>query len=439
MRWFRPRLFVSYSRQDRELVQPLVRQLRLRAYSVFLDEQDIDPGDNFVGRLEQEIASAHAVVAVITEHYANSRWAQAELYAAISARKLVIPLVVALSGLERLDEPLRRMLRDVQYVILPEDDVMAGRLSGDAMDLLMRSRTRQRSEMVRRALPVMVAVCAIAGVVFWGVAQLNDLDRAERRQAAQTSLQTSQSVLSGGRLGEVAKSLEGDDRALGLMSRLAADPAQADATRMNALLIGAQLARVSGQRWYINDLSAENAQLTGLSLGPISFLKGQWSGITVSDSVFASTLWGGSGGFKLSGSRFYRTQFLASEFAKVVAVDVDFVNSKFVGATVDTTDFSKVRFRTEQPKTEGNPIITPHFAKFEKSILVSRRTPPEAGVLALTQTGDDVTFDEVLFVDCRLEGWWNPAWFRRSTFQDCVLPKGLSKEALIKSGNVVSP
>jgi hypothetical protein len=55
----------------------------------------------------------------------------------------------------------------------------------------------------------------------------------------------------------------------------------------------------------------------------------------------------------------------------------------------------------------------------------------------LSEPEDDVIFDGVVFVDSRLEGWFKPEWFRRSSFERCLLPPSLSKEALEKQGNTV--
>src|SRR6476659_2059339 len=105
---------------------------------------------------------------------------------------------------------------------------------------------------------------------------------------------------------------------------------------------------------------------------------------------------------------------------------------------IDTTNFSKVRFITEEPKSEGNPLITPDYTLIENSVLKSGRTPPQTGTLDLTMTGDDIVFDNVLFMHCRLEGWFRPEWFRNSTFEDCKLPDSLTKESLVKAGNNVT-
>jgi hypothetical protein len=59
-----------------------------------------------------------------------------------------------------------------------------------------------------------------------------------------------------------------------------------------------------------------------------------------------------------------------------------FVHTKFRGMDIDTTNFSKVAFITEENR--------------------------------------------------RLEGWFRPEWFRNSSFEDCKLPASLTKESLTK-------
>lgn len=81
---------------------------------MFLDTSSIDPGDNFVAKLSQEVSKATAIIPIITENYATSRWAQAELYQALTANKMAIPILSKNGSLSDLDQPLQRLLRDTQ-------------------------------------------------------------------------------------------------------------------------------------------------------------------------------------------------------------------------------------------------------------------------------------------------------------------------------------
>jgi hypothetical protein len=142
-------------------------------------------------------------------------------------------------------------------------------------------------------------------------------------------------------------------------------------------------------------------------------------------------------GFSMSGVVFERVNFHGSVIDSVKAIEVAFVNSKFRGSEVDITNFAKVRFATERPPEPGNPTITPVFSLFESSTLISHVRPPEPHVMNLETPDDAVIFDEVHFVRCRLEGWFDPRWFRRSSFDDCILPSSLTKESLERAGNIV--
>jgi len=97
-----PRLFISYSRANRDSANKLAIELRQRGFRVFLDTSDMDPGDNFVSRLVTEINRSTGVVAIVSEKYWLSRWGQAELYSAIAGKKMIIPTLLSpatMSGL----------------------------------------------------------------------------------------------------------------------------------------------------------------------------------------------------------------------------------------------------------------------------------------------------------------------------------------------------
>ena len=435
-----PRLFVSYSRQDRAFVEPLVSALQSRGFRVFLDTSDIDPGDNFVTKLTLELKSATAIVAVISESYASSRWGQAELHHAIAMKKTVIPVLTSSGAISELDEPLQRLLRDTQFVDA----------SGGAMDLsagtrfaemLLKARRKHRWNLVKRLAPLVLVAVVFLLSVWWAVSHSNELERSRRREGVLREITEARAVLQRERIAALSTLVAGDRQAIGEVLYLSQDPSQSDIARFNALALGSELRK--GQktwRWYVKDLDVERVSLDNVALANTSFLGGTWQDLEVRDSTFSGMYWSKSKekNSSLSKARFRNVSFFGGEIDGIVAVDVAFINTKFRGVTIDTTHFSKVRFATEEPIVEGNPVITPDYALIERSTLISRRSPPEAGVLDLTLTGDDVVFDEVMFVDCRLEGWFRPEWFRNSSFERCDLPESLTEESLVKAGNTVT-
>jgi uncharacterized protein YjbI with pentapeptide repeats len=432
-----PCLFISYSRQDREFVDKLEISLKQKGFVVFRDTSGIPPGDNFVSTIIKQIRNATGLVAVISPSYLESLWGKAELYSALTLRKLTIPLVLSEASLSALEAPLKSLLKDTNYVIARPETNNPVLLEGFAAQLAL-ARRRHRIEIVRRLAPVAIAVLLAAGALWWGIRNLNSLDRAHRRDAVIGELINAKRTIEHDRITQLASAVAGDRDALGEILFLAQDPAISDVARFNALSVESELRK--GQkvyRWYPRDLDVDRAALEGITFANVSFLGGKWSDVRIEDATFAGVFWSKDKGGAFSGTRFKNVLFYGSEFEAINLIDVQFVNSKFRGSSIDTTNFSKVRFITEAPVSEGNPIITPYFTSFEHSVLISRREPPAPNVMDLTAVGDDVTFDGVVFKDCRLEGWFRPEWFRNSSFERCVLPESLSKQQLVNAGNTV--
>lgn len=434
-----PRLFVSYSRRDHDFAGQLTTELRQRGFRVFLDTSDIDPGDNFVSKLEKEIKRSTAVVAVVSENYSLSRWGQAELYSGLANNKIVIPVLIAPATISTLDEPLQRLLRDRQYITITGEPFDRDVIQGMG-ELLTVARRRYRKELFSRLAPVFLGCVIVLLAIAWAVLHLNSLKQARTRDIVISEVLNAHAVLQHPRVAVLASEVAGDQDAVGRLMFVSQDPAVSDTARFNALALGSELRK--GQkswRWYVQALQVDHAKLENVSFVNTSFLGGDWSDVQFTDSTFADVLLGKGRGFSISRTSFRNVDFFGGAIGAINAIDVAFINTKFRGTAIDTTNFSKVRFATEEPKVEGNPVITPEFALIENSLVKSERKPPDAGVLDLTMTGDDVVFDNVLFVHCRLEGWFRPEWFRNSTFENCELPESISKESLVKAGNNVTP
>jgi uncharacterized protein YjbI with pentapeptide repeats len=434
-----PQLFVSYARRDHDLADKLATELRRRGFRVFLDTSDIDPGDNFVSKLVKEIKHSTAIVAVVSEHYCLTRWGQAELYSALASNRVVIPVLIAPATMSVLDEPLQRLLRDTQYVTIVGEPSNPDAIKHMG-EMLTVARRRYRKELFNRSAPLFLGCVVVLLAIGWAVLHLNSLKQARTRNSVINEVVNAHTVLQHPRVAVLASEVAGDQDAIGRLMFLSQDPAVSDTGRFNALALGSELRK--GQkswRWYVQALQVDHAKLDDASFVNTSFLGGGWSDVQFTDTAFAGVLLGKDQEFSMSGVIFRNVDFFGGAIGAIKAIDVAFINTKFRGTEIDTTNFSKVRFATEEPKFEGNPVITPEFTLIESSVVKSDRKPRQTGVLDLTMTGDDVVFDNVQFVHCRLEGWFRPEWFRNSTFEDCQLPKSLSKESLFKAGNNVTP
>ena len=87
-------VFVSYSRRDKDLVNPLVAKLRASGVNVWIDTQDIKPGAPWKGQIVQSIAESDSFVLLLSRDSCASENVRKELDLAIEADVLVLPVIL---------------------------------------------------------------------------------------------------------------------------------------------------------------------------------------------------------------------------------------------------------------------------------------------------------------------------------------------------------
>lgn len=92
-------VFFCYSHQDKDFVDRLAKQLVLRRAWVWVDRWELNVGDSIVGRVQEAIEKASAVVVVLSRSSVGSPWVQRELQSVIyrevqGQQSLVIPVVI---------------------------------------------------------------------------------------------------------------------------------------------------------------------------------------------------------------------------------------------------------------------------------------------------------------------------------------------------------
>jgi len=70
-------IFVSYSRQDKAQVAPLVASLEAEGWSVWWDPE-ITPGEEFDALISRELEGARSLVVVWSPNSVDSRWVRGE-------------------------------------------------------------------------------------------------------------------------------------------------------------------------------------------------------------------------------------------------------------------------------------------------------------------------------------------------------------------------
>ncbi len=93
-----PDIFVSYAREDKERVRPIVKELEKQNWSIFWDTK-IAPGDNWSNYIGHQLAESRCVVVCWSKHSINSKWVKKEAGEGEN-RDILIPLL-----LEDVDPP----------------------------------------------------------------------------------------------------------------------------------------------------------------------------------------------------------------------------------------------------------------------------------------------------------------------------------------------
>ncbi len=139
-------IFISYSRKDIVTIKELIKFLKLRNYSTWRDEDNLEPGGNWTTGLELAIRESDLVLLVISSNSIQSTMVINEaMWAQNVAKKPVIPLVIEdvelplvlyttqyipmfhnwMQGCETLDQRLReiytRKVQDVSHKALVPD------------------------------------------------------------------------------------------------------------------------------------------------------------------------------------------------------------------------------------------------------------------------------------------------------------------------------
>jgi hypothetical protein len=104
------KIFVSYSHEDASPATQITRALEEAGFRLWIDQQEIRPGDSFLERMNEGLEDASYFLLLLSSAAVSSRWVTKEWMATLaSGGTVIIPV--------RLDDtPLPLLLRDVVYV-----------------------------------------------------------------------------------------------------------------------------------------------------------------------------------------------------------------------------------------------------------------------------------------------------------------------------------
>ncbi len=134
----KPHIFLSHSSRDKDIVKKLASDLLACEVDVWLDEWEIEVGDNIFKTVNEGLENSKYVAVVITANFMKSTWALEEVQGAFSRQlkgneKVILPLIF-----EDVEIPL--LLKDKLYLSFLENNYQSlVKLAGVVHDIELRT------------------------------------------------------------------------------------------------------------------------------------------------------------------------------------------------------------------------------------------------------------------------------------------------------------
>lgn len=106
------KVFLSHSTKDRNLILSIRNHLSEAGISVYLAEEDLQPGTNLPQKIINNIKSSNCMVVVLTDAGIRSQFVNQEVGVAKAGNKPIIPMVE-----EKVKKKVRGLLEGVELII----------------------------------------------------------------------------------------------------------------------------------------------------------------------------------------------------------------------------------------------------------------------------------------------------------------------------------
>lgn len=439
--FLRPRIFISYAREDEEAAKAVEGYLHGAGFLPFLDQHSIETGTLYQNHLETSLRRADGVVFLVSCAFAGSDWCQAELHAAGALKKKLLPFLLVAMEDAGLSVPANAVLGRVQGLPAANDTEVrqaVGRLGREHRSLVWRPWLR------------LLKVLAAAGVSLWLLffAVHLVIEDNRRNTAAERHGQIEQQVR------EAAQGLSEKNVKLmvqelpepliladSLFSR-AMNPNLPPLERLNAFAVANAINRERHPltRLYFSDLNWTDGGLSNASIPELTLSAGTVAGLSLENCVLTDVCWVGSGGtpprlLKVTNLKAKNCRMLGNLFKECEMMDAALVNCQLKGCELDVTQWIDTRISLET-KTSSPHEVTADFALLQKCVVINNRTPPK-GALDFSDRVMEVTFAGVTFEDTEFRGWVRPEWFQKCAFFHCRFPSPDFAEKLRAAGHNV--
>jgi len=110
------KLFISHSSVDKPFVRRLIAALGDKDLNVWIDEQEIEAGDDIQKSISQNLKASNYLIAVISKHSVSSKWVTFELsqFMGFADDRNIIPVLIDKG--QQFPEPIDNLIRRLKYI-----------------------------------------------------------------------------------------------------------------------------------------------------------------------------------------------------------------------------------------------------------------------------------------------------------------------------------
>ena len=436
----RPKLFMSYAREDVAMADRLGQRLGELGFVTFIDRHDIETGSLFQQRIERSLRIADGVVCVVSAAFAASDWCQAEVQQAHARGKRLLPILLEPIESVPLPAPSREVLGKVQGLPVWDDPRQCcERLARDHADLKWRP--------IRRLALWLIVIAALAMGGGWGVREaLANSNAHHEREKVEIVKQEARNSAAGYSGEKVLSFLAGITDRPGFRASIEAaarDRSWPAASRWNAALVANALdpEKEPERRFVLTGWQWSGGNVNGARWVDVSFNGCRVDKLTVRGSTLAGVGWFSlpedlEAMSRLLNARFEQCALYGVWFDRCMAMDCQFLKCRFDGCNIELQEWSDVTVGAEEPVAAPS-VVTAGLTTLSRCTITNSRPPPKPGVRDFSENIVEVSFNNVVFEDCEFRGWVRPVWFHNCNFFGCRFPDEVVKKAVADAGNTI--
>ncbi|HYC28080.1 MAG TPA: toll/interleukin-1 receptor domain-containing protein, partial [Chitinophagaceae bacterium] len=223
----KPRLFISYAREDEAIAEAVNAHLQ-KDYKTFFDKKNILIGDLFPEKIRQHIKKCDGCIAIISPSSVASEWCKLELYFAHLLRKSIIPVKIGTADFGR-DNPLEHLQKGINYTIVEDNSRLPGALS------LIDEKLKITRRSAWRRIFIMFSWTVLAALLIYALfSSIDSFTYNNARSAMLGDVRRSDRILTDSAMEIPLKKFNNDQWLIAQLHLMEADPVLPGAARINS-------------------------------------------------------------------------------------------------------------------------------------------------------------------------------------------------------------